>query len=64
MRTLMRAHEGVNLPQDNARLMEALKHCSTMLGELRTGMLSPKYYYELCKHRRARAHARQGHADG
>jgi len=28
--------------------MDALKHCSNMLSELRTGMLSPKYYYELC----------------
>ena len=35
--------------QDNGRLMDALKHCSNMLSELRTGMLSPKYYYELCK---------------
>ena len=34
--------------QDNGRLMDALKHCSNMLSELRTGMLSPKYYYELC----------------
>jgi len=30
--------------------MDALKHCSNMLSELRTGMLSPKYYYELCTH--------------
>jgi len=28
--------------------MDALKHCSNMLSELRTGLLSPKYYYELC----------------
>jgi hypothetical protein len=36
--------------QDANRLMDALKHCSNMLGELRTGLLSPKYYYELCMH--------------
>lgn len=29
--------------------MDALKHASNMLGELRTSMLSPKSYYELCK---------------
>ena len=29
--------------------MEGLKHCSTMLGELRTSALTPKNYYELCK---------------
>lgn len=28
--------------------MDALKHASNMLGELRTSMLSPKSYYELC----------------
>ena len=28
--------------------MDALKHASTMLGELRTSLLSPKSYYELC----------------
>ena len=28
--------------------MEALKHASNMLCELRTSMLSPKTYYELC----------------
>ena len=28
--------------------MDGLKHASTMLGELRTSMLSPKNYYELC----------------
>ncbi|XP_034949457.1 vacuolar protein sorting-associated protein 35 isoform X1 [Chelonus insularis] len=32
---------------DNAKLMDALKHASTMLGELRTSLLSPKSYYEL-----------------
>lgn len=34
---------------DKGRLMDGLKHASTMLGELRTSMLSPKSYYELCK---------------
>ncbi|KXS16312.1 vacuolar protein sorting-associated protein 35 [Gonapodya prolifera JEL478] len=29
------------------RLMDALKHCSTMLNELRTAALTPKNYYEL-----------------
>jgi len=29
--------------------MDGLKHCSNMLAELRTSLLSPKYYYELCK---------------
>ena len=29
--------------------MDALKHASNMLGELRTSMLSPKSYYELCE---------------
>lgn len=28
--------------------MDGLKHASTMLGELRTSILSPKNYYELC----------------
>jgi hypothetical protein len=28
--------------------MEALKHASSMLSELRTTLLSPKSYYELC----------------
>ncbi|CAI8032581.1 Vacuolar protein sorting-associated protein 35, partial [Geodia barretti] len=32
---------------DNNKLMDALKHASTMLGELRTSLLSPKSYYEL-----------------
>ncbi|XP_021966609.1 vacuolar protein sorting-associated protein 35 isoform X1 [Folsomia candida] len=32
---------------DKGRLMDGLKHASTMLGELRTSMLSPKSYYEL-----------------
>jgi hypothetical protein len=29
--------------------MEALKHASNMVGELRTSMLGPKNYYALCK---------------
>lgn len=33
---------------DKNRLMDALKSASTMLGELRTSLLSPKSYYELC----------------
>ena len=33
---------------DNNRLMDALKSASTMLSELRTSLLSPKSYYELC----------------
>lgn len=32
---------------DKNKLMEALKHASTMIGELRTSLLSPKNYYEL-----------------
>ncbi|NXL47515.1 VPS35 protein, partial [Podilymbus podiceps] len=32
---------------DKNKLMDALKHASNMLGELRTSMLSPKSYYEL-----------------
>eukprot|EP00052_Salpingoeca_macrocollata_P007729 m.61840 g.61840 ORF g.61840 m.61840 type:complete len:791 (+) comp16225_c1_seq1:53-2425(+) len=32
---------------DNNKLMEALKHASTVLDELRTSRLSPKTYYEL-----------------
>ena len=32
---------------DKAKLMDGLKHASTMLGELRTSLLSPKSYYEL-----------------
>lgn len=34
--------------QDKGRLMDGLKHASTMLGELRTSLLSPKSYYECC----------------
>lgn len=32
---------------DNKKLLVALKHCSTMVNELRTSNLSPKQYYEL-----------------
>ncbi|XP_046385573.1 vacuolar protein sorting-associated protein 35 isoform X2 [Ischnura elegans] len=32
---------------DKGKLMDGLKHASTMLGELRTSLLSPKSYYEL-----------------
>ncbi|KAJ3026901.1 UNVERIFIED_CONTAM: Vacuolar protein sorting-associated protein 35 [Siphonaria sp. JEL0065] len=32
---------------DNHRLMDALKHCSAMLAELKTATLAPKGYYEL-----------------
>ncbi|XP_069687418.1 vacuolar protein sorting-associated protein 35 [Periplaneta americana] len=32
---------------DKSKLMDGLKHASTMLGELRTSLLSPKSYYEL-----------------
>lgn len=35
---------------DKSRQMDALKCASTMLGELRTSLLSPKSYYELCKY--------------
>lgn len=34
---------------DKNKLMESLKHASNMLNELRTSLLSPKNYYELCK---------------
>jgi vacuolar protein sorting-associated protein 35 len=34
---------------DNNNLREALKHASTMLCELRTSLLSPRNYYNLCK---------------
>ena len=33
---------------DKGRLMDGLKHASNMLGELRTSVLTPKMYYELC----------------
>lgn len=32
---------------DSNKLMDGLKHCSTMLSELRTSSLTPKNYYEL-----------------
>lgn len=33
---------------DKVKLMDGLKHASNMLAELRTSLLSPKSYYELC----------------
>lgn len=36
--------------------MDGLKHASTMLGELRTSLLSPKSYYELCNRERFDSH--------
>lgn len=33
---------------DRERLIDALKHAQTMLGELKTNTLSPKFYYRLC----------------
>ena len=35
--------------QDQNNLRDGLKHASNMLCELRTSILSPKTYYELCK---------------
>lgn len=37
------------LPQDSDNLRDALKHASNFVSELRTSLLSPKHYYELCK---------------
>ena len=34
--------------QDDEKLMDALKYASDMLSELRTAMMYPKTYYELC----------------
>lgn len=34
---------------DKNKLMDALKNASVMLAELRTSLLSPKSYYELCE---------------
>lgn len=34
---------------DKERMLDALKCASAMLSELRTSMLSPKSYYELCE---------------
>lgn len=34
--------------KDKSKLMDGLKHASNMLSELRTSLLSPKSYYELC----------------
>lgn len=33
---------------ESGNLREALKHASSMLGELRCPNISPKYYYVLC----------------
>lgn len=33
---------------DKSKQMDGLKHASSMLAELRTSLLSPKSYYELC----------------
>ena len=33
---------------DKLQILDALKHASMMLAELRTSSLGPKYYYELC----------------
>lgn len=33
---------------DKSKLMDGLKNASAMLAELRTSLLSPKAYYELC----------------
>ena len=33
---------------ESNKLMDGLKHASTMLSELRTSSLAPKHYYELC----------------
>lgn len=35
------------IPQDNDDLKATLTHASDMLRELRTGLLTPKNYYEL-----------------
>ena len=42
---------------DNDNLREALKHSSNMICELRTSLLSPKQYYDLYSHVRARVRA-------
>lgn len=33
---------------DKNLLMDGIKHASLMLSEMRTGALTPKYYYRLC----------------
>jgi vacuolar protein sorting-associated protein 35 len=33
---------------DEKDIMGSLKHASDMIAELRTSLLSPKYYFELC----------------
>lgn len=41
------AHQ-MKMSLDKQKLMDGLKHASSMLSELRTSLLSPKSYYELC----------------
>lgn len=38
----------MNRALDKLNLQEALKHGAALLGELRTNLLSPQKYYELC----------------
>lgn len=38
----------MKLNLDKGRLVDALRQASVMLSELRTSLLSPKNYYELC----------------
>jgi Vacuolar protein sorting-associated protein 35 len=33
---------------EKLQILDALKHASMMLAELRTSSLGPKHYYELC----------------
>lgn len=40
--------QSMKMNLDKQKLMDGLKHASNMLGELRTSLLSPKNYYELC----------------
>jgi vacuolar protein sorting-associated protein 35 len=35
---------------EKLQILDALKHASMMLAELRTSSLGPKHYYELCTH--------------
>ena len=45
-----RPHALINrVAQDNNDLKQALKFSSEMLRELRTALLTPKNYYELCE---------------
>lgn len=38
---------------DKERLQDSLKCATFMLSELRTSLLSPKSYYELCKYKKS-----------